>query len=146
MHTSSSEVRVRSSETDPMGVVYHTNYLVWCEIGRTDFIRASGLTYAELERRGVLLAVSEATIRYHGAARYDDLIRVDTTLAAVRSRAVTFDYVMTNAATGERLASARTALVSLDVNGRPATLPDDFRRQLERQQKVLPDRSSEVDP
>lgn len=128
---SQSELRVRYSETDQMGVVYHTNYLVWCEIGRTDFIRRSGATYADLERRGVLLAVSEATIRYHAAARYDDLIRVETTLAAVRSRAVTFDYVITNGETGERLASARTALVSLDPNGRPTTLPDDFRRKLE---------------
>jgi acyl-CoA thioester hydrolase len=131
-HSSRSEFRVRYSETDQMAVVYHTNYLVWCEIGRTDFIRASGLTYAELERRGVLLAVAEANIRYHAPARYDDLVRVDTTLAAVRSRAVTFDYLITNADTGERLASARTVLVSLDRRGRPTTLPDDFRRQLER--------------
>jgi acyl-CoA thioester hydrolase len=131
-HSSRSEFRVRYSETDQMGVVYHTNYLVWCEIGRTDFIRASGLTYAELERRGVLLAVAEATIRYHSAARYDDLIRVDTTLAAVRSRAVTFDYLITNAETGERLSSARTVLVSLDRDGRPTTLPDAFRQQLEQ--------------
>jgi acyl-CoA thioester hydrolase len=131
-HASRSEFRVRYSETDQMGVVYHTNYLVWCEIGRTDFIRASGLTYAELERRGVLLAVAEATIRYHAAARYDDMIRVDTTLAAVRSRAVTFDYLITNADTDERLSSARTVLVSLDRRGRPMTLPDAFRRQLEQ--------------
>jgi acyl-CoA thioester hydrolase len=130
--SSRSEFRVRYSETDQMGVVYHTNYLVWCEIGRTDFIRTSGLTYAELERRGVLLAVAEANIRYHAAARYDDLIRVDTTLAAVRSRAVTFDYLIANADTGERLASARTVLVSLDRRGRPATLPDEFRDQLEQ--------------
>lgn len=130
-HSSRSEFRVRYSETDQMGVVYHTNYLVWCEIGRTDFIRASGLTYAELERRGVLLAVAEASIRYHAAARYDDLIRVDTTLAALRSRAVTFDYLITNANTGERLSSARTVLVSLDRRGRPTTLPDDFRQRLE---------------
>lgn len=131
-HSSRSELRVRYSETDQMGVVYHTNYLVWCEIGRTDFIRATGLTYAELERRGVLLAVAEANIRYHAAARYDDSIRVDTTLAAVRSRAVTFDYLITNADTGERLSSARTVLVSLDRRGRPTTLPDEFRQQLER--------------
>jgi acyl-CoA thioester hydrolase len=130
-HTSRSEFRVRYSETDQMGVVYHTNYLVWCEIGRTDFIRASGSTYADLERRGVLLAVSEASIRYLSAARYDDLIRVETTLTAVRSRAVTFDYLITNGETGERLASARTALVSLDREGRAATLPSEFRRQLD---------------
>jgi acyl-CoA thioester hydrolase len=131
-HSSRSEFRVRYSETDQMGVVYHTNYLVWCEIGRTDFIRASGLTYAELERRGVLLAVAEATIRYHAAARYDDLIRVETTLAAVRSRAVTFDYLITNADTAERLSSARTVLVSLDRRGRPTMLPEAFRQQLEQ--------------
>jgi acyl-CoA thioester hydrolase len=127
-----SEFRVRYSETDQMGVVYHTNYLVWCEIGRTDFIRTSGLTYAELERRGILLAVAEAEIRYHAAARYDDLVQVNTTLAAVRSRAVTFEYLIANADTGERLASARTALVSLDRHGRPTALPEDFRRQLEQ--------------
>jgi acyl-CoA thioester hydrolase len=130
-HVSQSELRVRYSETDQMGVVYHTNYLVWCEIGRTDFIRQSGSTYAELEQRGVLLAVSEATIRYHAAARYDDAIRVETTLSDVRSRAVTFDYVITNGQSGERLASARTVLVSLDAKGRPTKLPDDFRRRLE---------------
>ena len=130
-HASRSELRVRYSETDQMGVVYHTNYPVWCEIGRTDFIRRTGATYAELERKGVLLAVSEISIRYHAPARYDDLVRVETTLAAVRSRAVAFDYVITNAGTSERLASARTALVSLDAMGRPTKLPDDFRRQLE---------------
>jgi acyl-CoA thioester hydrolase len=128
---SRSELRVRYSETDQMGVVYHTNYLVWCEIGRTDFIRRIGSTYAELERGGVLLAVSEAAIRYHAAARYDDTICVDTTLAEVRSRAVTFDYVIVNGQTGERLASARTVLVSLDSSGRPTKLPGDFRRRLE---------------
>jgi acyl-CoA thioester hydrolase len=131
-HRSKSEFRVRYSETDQMGVVYHTNYLVWCEIGRTDFIRAGGATYAELERRGLLLAVAEASIRYHAAARYDDLIRVDTTLTAVRSRAVTFDYLITNAETAERLASARTVLVSIDRSGRPSTLPDEFRERLDR--------------
>jgi acyl-CoA thioester hydrolase len=130
-HVSTSEFRVRYSETDQMGVVYHTNYLIWCEIGRTDFIRTSGSTYAELERRGVLLAVSEASIRYHAPARYDDLIRVQTRLAAVRSRAVTFDYVITNGETGDRLASARTALVCLDRAGRPVTMPEDFRQHLE---------------
>lgn len=138
-HVNISEFRVRYSETDQMGVVYHTNYLVWCEIGRTDLIRRAGCTYAELEHRGVLLAVSEATIRYHAAARYDDLIRVETTLTDVRSRAVTFDYVITSADTGQRLASARTVLVSIDRSGRPTKLPDDFRGQLEELAAVSPE-------
>jgi acyl-CoA thioester hydrolase len=121
------EFRVRYAETDQMGVVYHTNYLVWCEMGRTDFIRARGMSYAEVERRGVGLAVSELTARFHAAARYDDLIRVRTTLADVRSRAITFDYVVTNAESGARLVTARTVLVSIDRSGRMVSLPAEIR-------------------
>ena len=114
-----------------MGVVYHTNYLVWCEIGRTELIRAlTGVSYAELEKEGVLLAVSELTIRYHGAARYDNMIRVRTTLTDARSRSVAFEYLITNAESGERLASAKTVLVSLDGAGRPTVMPDALRRQM----------------
>ena len=114
-----------------MGVVYHAEYLVWCEVGRTDYIRACGLPYSDLERRGTMLAVADASIRYHAPARYDDLIRVETTLTDVRSRAITFDYVIRNES-GEKLATARTLLVSLDPNGKPAPLPRDVRELLER--------------
>jgi acyl-CoA thioester hydrolase len=127
-----SEFRVRYSETDQMGVVYHAEYLVWCEVGRTDFIRALGLPYSELERRGTALAVAEATIRYHAPARYDDLIRVETRLSAVRSRAITFDYLIRHGETGARLATARTLLVSLDPTGKPIPLPPNVRSLLER--------------
>lgn len=115
--------RVRYAETDQMGVVYHTNYLIWCEVGRTDFIRARGMSYADIERAGVGLAVSDLSARFHAAARYDNMIRVRTTLAEVRSRGITFDYLITNADTGERLVTARTALVSIDSTGRPQMLP-----------------------
>jgi acyl-CoA thioester hydrolase len=117
------EFRVRYAETDQMGVVYHTNYLVWCEVGRTDFIRARGMSYADMERSGVGLAVSELTARFHAAARYDDVVRVRTTLAEIRSRGITFDYLITDVATGRRLVTARTALVSIDSAGRPTALP-----------------------
>jgi acyl-CoA thioester hydrolase len=125
------EFRVRYAETDQMGVVYHTNYLVWCEVGRTDFIRARGMSYADIERAGVGLAVSELSARFHGAARYDDLIRVRTTLADVRSRGITFDYLITRAENGERLVSARTALVSIDAAGRLVALPPGVRSLFE---------------
>jgi acyl-CoA thioester hydrolase len=125
------DLRVRYAETDQMGVVYHTNYLVWCEIGRTELIRAmTGVSYAKLEEQGVLLAVAELTIRYHGAARYDNMVRVRTTLTDARSRSVTFEYLITNADSGERLASAKTVLVSLDEAGRPVTMPVQLRQKL----------------
>ena len=122
-----SEFRVRYSETDQMGVVYHAEYLVWCEVGRTDYIRALGLPYSELERRGTALAVAEASIRYHAPARYDDLVRVETRLTDVRSRAITFEYLIRNGETGSRLATARTTLVSLDRAGKPVPIPTDVR-------------------
>jgi acyl-CoA thioester hydrolase len=127
------EFRVRYAETDQMGVVYHTNYLVWCEVGRTDFIRARGMSYAEMERSGVGLAVSELTARFHAAARYDDVVRVRTTLAEVRSRGITFDYLITDVATGRRLVTARTALVSIDSAGRPTALPASVRALFARE-------------
>jgi acyl-CoA thioester hydrolase len=113
-----------------MGVVYHTNYLIWCEVGRTDYIRSVGTPYARLEREGVALAVAEATLRCHAPARYDDPIRVETVLSAIKSRTLTFDYLVMHAGTGERLASARTVLVSLDRDGRVTALPSALRELL----------------
>lgn len=125
-----TSIRVRYAETDQMGVVYHANYLVWCEIGRTEFIRSLGKRYAEMEADGVSLAVAEASLRYHAPARYDDDVRVDTSLVDVRSRTLTFEYHIVNAHTGVRLVTARTVLVSLDRDGRMVAIPPDVRTML----------------
>ena len=137
---STIDFRVRYAETDQMGVVYHANYLVWCELGRTEFIRTLGVTYAELERQGVQLAVSEASIRFHAGARYDDMIRVATTLSSVRSRMVTFDYDVREVESGKRLVTAQTTLIRLDRAGRPAALPPAFRELLESTMTTSPER------
>lgn len=123
---------MRYAETDCMGVVYHGNYLIWCEIGRTEHIRKFGVSYREMEERGVALAVAEASIRYQKAARYDDAIRVETTLADVSSRTVTFDYAILNADSQDRLATARTTLVSVDRANRVVVIPAEFRTMLRR--------------
>ena len=130
MASSISEVRVRYAETDQMGIAYHANYLVWCEIGRTDLIRQSGMTYAAMEARGVKLAVSEASLRFHASARYDDLVRIETTITDVKSRSVTFAYNISRAANGERLASAVTSLVSVSAAGKTVAMPADIRALL----------------
>jgi acyl-CoA thioester hydrolase len=127
------ELRVRYAETDKMGVVYHSHYLVWCEIGRTDHIRKRGMSYRDMEAAGVTLAVAEASVRYHAPARYDDLVRVRTTMPDVTSRTVTFDYLVENADSGERLATARTVLISLDPRGRVTALPPAIREVLSRE-------------
>lgn len=131
-----SEIRVRYAESDQMGVAYHANYLIWCEVGRTDLIRQLGMTYAAMERQGVLLAVADAQVRFHASARYDDVVRIATRCTGVRSRMVTFVYELTrvdpDGGPAVRLASATTTLVSLDAAGRPAALPEAVRALLER--------------
>ncbi|HEX7117648.1 MAG TPA: thioesterase family protein [Longimicrobiales bacterium] len=123
-----SRIRVRYAETDQMGVVYHANYLIWCEIGRTDFIREVGTSYAELERQGLRLAVADAQARFIAPARYDDEVRIETWVERVQSRTITFGYeiVRERPAPEQRLVTASTRLIALDERGAPRTLPQDI--------------------
>lgn len=114
-----------------MGVVYHSHYLVWCEMGRTDLMRALGAPYSEIEKQGTGLAVVEANIRYHMGARYDDLVRVTTSVAEVRSRTVTFNYSISNAQTGARLITASTTLAAITPEGKMTSIPQHLRELLE---------------
>ncbi|HVH10870.1 MAG TPA: thioesterase family protein [Gemmatimonadales bacterium] len=111
--TSAITLRVNYSETDQMGVVYHANYLIWFDRARTELMRETGVTYKELEQQGVYLAVSEVSIRFRAAARYDDLVRVRCWVRELASRRVTFGYAVDHATTGELLATGITSLVSL---------------------------------
>jgi acyl-CoA thioester hydrolase len=84
-----------------------------------------------MERAGTKLAVADVNARFHGAARYEELIRVQTTLADIQSRFIVFDYVITNAESGQRLVTARTSLVSIDSAGKPRSLPAEIRALFE---------------
>lgn len=122
----SVEFRTRYAETDQMGIIHHSAYLSWCEIGRTELIRRLWKSYADVEKEGVLLAVADVSLRYHASARYDDLVRVVTTLEQVRSRAVSFAYVIhrvNDDGSTHRLVTARTGLIAIDREGSTRTLP-----------------------
>jgi acyl-CoA thioester hydrolase len=112
-----------------MGVAYHTHYLVWCEIARTDYIREFGRSYAELERNdGLLLAVAEANVRYAASAKYDDLITVEARLERVQSRLLTFTYEIFRDEPQPRalLATAMTKLIALTPEGGTRQLPNEL--------------------
>lgn len=87
-----SRVRVRYKETDQMGIAHHSNYLVWFEIGRTDLCRSAGFPYAEIERKGYVLVVTEIACRYRIPFRYDDEVLIRTSVGEVASRAMRFVY------------------------------------------------------
>jgi acyl-CoA thioester hydrolase len=124
------ELRVRYAETDQMGVAYHTHYLVWCEVARTDHMRQRGVTYRELEAQGLRLAVVEAQVRYRLAARYDDLLRVRCWVREIASRRVSFGYAIERPADGLLLATARTELIALDAGHRLSAIPPAVREAL----------------
>ena len=124
-HISESRFRVRYAETDQMGMVYYANYLIWMEVGRTDYCRECGFKYRDLEREEqAFLTVAEATCRYLAPARYDDEIFVETQLERVRSRVVEFIYRIK---CGEKLlAEGRTLHVVIGNDGRPKALPNRY--------------------
>lgn len=92
MRTFDTELTVRYGETDKMGVVHHSNYLLWFELGRTGLLREAGYAYSDLERGGFLLPVLEYNCKFHKGAEYDDSVLVNTVVSDIRSRAVTFHY------------------------------------------------------
>jgi acyl-CoA thioester hydrolase len=124
-------VRVRYAETDQMGMVYHANYLVWFEIGRTEYCRARGFAYREMEERGEsYLVVAESYCRYKAPAYYDDELVVRTHVTELRRRSVRFGYEIIRAATGQIIAEGETGHVVTDRQGRVRSMPDEYRRLL----------------
>ena len=124
-HISESRFRVRYAETDQMGMVYYANYLIWMEVGRSDFCRECGFSYREMEREEhAYLTVAEANCRYLAPARYDDEVVVETELARVKSRLVEFAYRIKCGST--LLAEGRTVHIVIRGDGRPRVMPDRY--------------------
>ena len=124
-------VRVNYSETDQMGVVYHARYLVWLDIARTEHLRLSGVSYRDLETRGLRLVVGEVAIRYRQPARYDDPVRIRCWVREAASRRIEFGYAVEHADAGQLLAAARTSLMVLDASMTITRLPEAVRRLLQ---------------
>ncbi len=127
---STLELRVRFAETDQMGVVHHSAWIVWLEAARVEWLRDRGLSYRELEDSGISLAVSEVQVRYRAAARFDDVLRVVARLEESRSRRFVFSYSVHRASDGQLLAEASTRHVPTDRNGRAVRMPESWLRQL----------------
>ncbi len=106
-----------------MGRVYHANYLLYFELGRTELMRELGVAYSECERAGVRLPVVEAHVRFIDGARYDEELSIGTRITSVTAVRVRFDYTV-KARDGDRLlAEGHTVLASLGANGRPCRFP-----------------------
>lgn len=116
--SSRTRLRVRYAETDQMGIVYHSNYLVWFEVGRSELFRELNLPYTQFEEQGLGLAVVEANCRYRKPSRYDDELVIVTKIDHMSSRTVTFSYLVYREET--LLTEGKTVHVFINKEGRPA--------------------------
>ena len=122
-----TRLRVRYAETDQMGVVYYSNYLVWMEVGRVAFCSSHGFSYREMEREdGILLAVAECQCRYLAPARFDDEVVVKTWIERAHSRLVEFAYEMRLGKDNRMLASGYTRHVIIDRQFQRTRLPEKY--------------------
>lgn len=122
-----SRLTVRYAETDSMGIVYHANYLVWMEVGRTDYFKALGFTYRDLENQYKLFTpVVEATCRYHASAHYDDDIVVKTTIKKFNKRLIHFSYRIEREKESKLLAEGETIHLVVGIDRRRALFPEAF--------------------
>lgn len=119
----SSAVRVRYAETDQMGVVYYSNYLIWFEIGRTEWLRETGWTYREMEADGLALPVIEAHCEYRLGARYDDDLEIRTSARLISPIRIAFDYEVVRRTDATILAVGHTIHATIGQGGRPVRLP-----------------------
>lgn len=117
-----TEIEVRYKETDQMGIVHHSNYLAWFEIGRTKYIeQLLNTTYAEMERKGILLPVTDAYLSYKKPAKYGDIVYIETKLKQYKGIRLVFDYTVTSKS-GEVLATGYTSHGFVDKALKPIRL------------------------
>ncbi|HLW83853.1 MAG TPA: thioesterase family protein [Candidatus Sulfotelmatobacter sp.] len=122
-----TKLRVRYAETDQMGVAYHSNHLIWFEVGRVELMRQMGFSYRDMEREDCLfIAVAEAHCRYRAPVRYDEEVIVRTRLKDVRKSVVVFSYELVHAESRARLAEGETAHVVTNADMKVASLPDKY--------------------
>lgn len=126
-----TEVRVRYAETDQMGIVHHSNYLVWFESGRSDLCRHRGFSYKAMEQEdNALLVVAESYVRYKSPAYYEDVLSIRTRVGEIRSRSIRFFYEVYRESDDTLIAEGETLHLVTDRDKRVRSLPDFYRERL----------------
>ena len=126
-----TEIRVRYAETDQMGIVHNSNYLVWFEVGRSEFCRARGFSYKEMEdEENALMVVAESYCRYKSPAYYEDVLTIRTRVEDIRSRSLRFVYEISRSSDAVLLAEGETLHLVTDKNKRVRSLPVIYKEKL----------------
>ncbi len=120
---SETTLRVRYAETDAMGIVHHSRYIPWFEVGRVNFLREIGLPYKKIEEMGFLFVITDLGVRYHKPARFDDVVIIRTWMDKVYSRGMRLDYQIVDE-NGVTLVTGFTKFICTNKQGQPTRLPD----------------------
>src|SRR5436190_12321709 len=129
--TNEARLRVRYAETDKMGVVYHSNFIVWFEVGRVEMLRQLGFRYRDMEREDDChIAVADVRVRYKAPARYDDEITIRTRLKNVRDSLLQFGYEIVRVEDGTLLAEGETTHIVVDAKFEKSALPQKYLKAL----------------
>ncbi len=121
-------IRVRYAETDQMGVVYHSNYLVWFEVGRVELMRSLGFDYKRMELDDdTYIVVADAHCRYHHPARYDELLTVRSRILEAKTRTLKFGYDIFRQEDQKLLATGHTIHVACGRDGRVRLFPNKYK-------------------
>jgi acyl-CoA thioester hydrolase len=114
---------VRFAETDQMGVVHHSSYIVWFEMGRVAWMKAAGMPYTAVTDSGHNFAVTAVHAAYRASCRFGDTVQIITRLAKLRSRQVEFHYEVRNAADQALLATGSSDHICVDLAGKMSKIP-----------------------
>ncbi|HVF29439.1 MAG TPA: thioesterase family protein [Pyrinomonadaceae bacterium] len=126
-----TDIRVRYAETDKMGIVHHSNYLIWFEAGRSDLCRARGFSYKEMEDQDKsLMVVAESYVRYKSPAFYEDVLTIRTQVAEVRSRSIRFIYEIVRQGDDVLIAEGETLHLVTDQNKKVKLIPEIYKERL----------------
>jgi acyl-CoA thioester hydrolase len=122
-------LRVRYAETDQMGVVYHSNYLIWFEVGRVEFMRALGFEYKQMELQDdTYIVVADVHCRYHHPARYDELLTLRTRILEAKTRTLKFGYQIYRQPDNKFLAEGHTIHVACNRAGHVKQFPEKYKQ------------------
>ena len=121
------DIRVRYAEVDRMGVVHHSRYWVYFEMGRTELLRRQGLSYAQIEKDGFFLVVARCAARYRAPAHYDELLSLTTRVTKTGHARIEHAYELKRKSDGQVLCTAETTLACIDRDGQIVPLPEALR-------------------
>lgn len=117
-------LRVRYAETDAGGVAHHSSYVAWIEEARTEWMRARGTAYRDVEAAGHYLMVTDMRLQYRSPLRYDDEVRIEVFELGRRRVALEIGYEVFRVGDGRHIATAQTTLCCADREGKVRRLPD----------------------